>query len=153
MNFVNELYKHSILSMPNKVTDFYNSWNEYLTFREYYLNTQTSRNYMCSFVEYIEAYVINRRAYYRNQSLYDEHLLDDEKEFSKGELIVLNDNVSSAADPFHLIKVGIDINREEYKTYTVLKGNKEVNTFETNLKSFARENLALSSSAFNEEKL
>lgn len=125
------------------VIKFYDKWDNYLKFREYYLNTQTQRHFPISYVEYKEAYSINRRRYQRNKELYDANLLDSHHDFSKGELIILEKELDDT-EPYHLIRVDIDYNRLKYLEETVEKNERKKNKIETSIRSFARDNLALS---------
>jgi superfamily I DNA and/or RNA helicase len=127
----------------DSVTKFYQTWDEYLKFREYYLHTQTQRHFTISNVEYKEAFSINRRRYQKNTELYDAHLLDSHNEFSKGELIVLEKELDDT-EHFHLIRVDIEYNRLRFLEESIEKGNRKTNKIETSIRSFARDNLALS---------
>ena len=135
----------------DSVTKFYQTWDKYLKFREYYLNTQTQRHFIISNVEYKEAFSINRRRYQKNTELYDANLLDSHNEFSKGELIVLEKELDDA-EPFHLIRVDIDYNRLRFSEEFIEKGNRKTNKIESSIRSFARDNLALSETPPRNEK-
>lgn len=133
------------------VMRFYESWNKYLEFRQYYLNMQTQRHFTVANVEYKESFSINRRRYQRNKELYDTNLLDSSEEFSKGELIVLSNQLDDT-EPFHLICVNLDFNRLKFLEESTEKGNRKVNPIETGIRSFARDNLALSETPPRNEK-
>jgi len=135
----------------NDVIKFYNTWNKYLEFREYYLSTQTKRHFTIQDIVYKEAFSINRRRYQRNKDLYDSNLLDASEEFSKGEQIVLENQIEDS-EPFHLIRVDIEFNRLKYLEKTIEKGNRKINGIESNIRSFARDNLALSENPPSNEK-
>ncbi|MDY0214816.1 MAG: AAA domain-containing protein [Bacilli bacterium] len=125
------------------VTKFYQTWDNYLKFREYYLQTQTQRHFPISNIEYKESFSINRRRYQKNTDLYETNLLDGHKEFLKGELIVLENELDDT-DPFPLIRVDIEYNRLEFLEETIEKNGRKINKIETSIRSFARDNLALS---------
>jgi superfamily I DNA and/or RNA helicase len=133
---------------PEIVQEFYDKWNEYTKFREYYLETQTDRHYVFQNVEYIQAYSMNKRKYRKNEDIYSMHLLDNNEEFSKGQQVILNEQFDDT-DSFHLIRVDVEFNREEFNSHNIEKGNKIRNEVEASLRSFARENVALSSSIPN----
>jgi superfamily I DNA and/or RNA helicase len=133
------------------VIKFYNTWDKYLKFREYYLNTQTKRYFTIANIEYKESFSINRRRYQRNKDLYDTSLLDSSNEFSKGELIVLEHELEDT-EPFHLIRVDLEFNRLKFLEENIEKGNKKNNRIESNIRSFARDNLALSEIPPRDEK-
>jgi hypothetical protein len=133
------------------VVKFYNSWDKYLEFRQYYLNIQSQRHFPVSNVDYKESFSINRRRFQRNKDLYDANLLDSSEEFSKGELIVLEKQLEDT-EPFHLISVDLDFNRLSFLEASVEKGNRKINSIETNIRSFARDNLALSETPPSNEK-
>ncbi|MGE4321156.1 MAG: AAA domain-containing protein [Acholeplasmataceae bacterium] len=133
------------------VIKFYHNWDKYLKFREYYLTTQTKRYFTVDNVEYKESYSINRRRYQRNKDLYDENLLDSNNEFSKGELIVLEHELEDS-EPFHLIRVDLEFNRLKFLEENVEKGNRKTNKIESNIRAFARDNLALSETPPKDEK-
>lgn len=134
-----------------EVIKFYHNWDKYLKFREYYLTTQTKRHFTVANVEYKESFSINRRRYQRNKDLYDENLLDSSSEFSKGELIVLEHELEDT-EPFHLIRVDLEFNRLKFLEENVEKGNRKTNKIESNIRSFARDNLALSETPPKDEK-
>ncbi|MDD3052557.1 MAG: AAA domain-containing protein, partial [Candidatus Cloacimonetes bacterium] len=134
-----------------EVIKFYHNWDKYLKFREYYLTTQTKRHFTVANVEYKESFSINRRRYQRNKDLYDENLLDSSNEFSKGELIVLEHELEDT-EPFHLIRVDLEFNRLKFLEENVEKGNRKTNKIESNIRSFARDNLALSETPPKDEK-
>jgi len=127
----------------DSVTKFYQTWDKYLKFREYYLHTQTQRHFTISNVEYKEAFSINRRRYQKNTELYDANLLDSHNDFSKGELIILEKELDDT-EHFHLIRVDIEYNRLRFLEESIEKGNRKTNKIETSIRSFARDNLALS---------
>lgn len=133
---------------PKIVQEFYDKWNEYTKFREYYLETQTDRHYAFQNVEYIQAYSMNKRKYRKNKDIYSMHLLDNNEEFSKGQQVILDEKFDES-EAFHLIKVDVEYNREEFNSHNIEKGNKIRNEIETSLRSFARENVALSSNIPN----
>jgi len=133
------------------VIKFYHTWDKYLSFREYYLLTQTKRHFVVKNIEYKESFSINRRRYQKNKELYDENLLDSSSEFSKGEFIVLEHELDDT-EPFHLIRVDIEFNRLKFLEETVEKGNRKINKIESSIRSFARDNLALSEIPPRDEK-
>jgi superfamily I DNA and/or RNA helicase len=133
------------------VIKFYHTWDKYLSFREYYLLTQTKRYFVVKNIEYKESFSINRRRYQKNKELYDENLLDSSSEFSKGEFIVLEHELDDT-EPFHLIRVDIEFNRLKFLEETVEKGNRKINKIESSIRSFARDNLALSEIPPRDEK-
>ena len=134
-----------------KVIHFYETWNKYLAFREYYLKNQTKRHFEVVNVTYKEAFSLNRKRYQKNKELYDEQLLDGHSDFSKGELVVL-ENELEETEPFHLLRVDIDYNRRKFLEEVIDKGGRKVNKIEINLRSFARDNLALSESPPKNDK-
>jgi len=133
------------------VIKFYHTWDKYLTFREYYLNTQTKRHFAIANIEYKESFSINRRRYQRNKDIYDSNLLDSTNEFSKGELIVLEHELEDT-EPFHLIRVDLEFNRLKFLEETIEKGSRKMNKIESSIRSFARDNLALSETPPRDEK-
>jgi len=142
-NILNLIHNSYPVKNYEVVTSFYQKWDKYLNFRAYYLNTQTKRYFTISNLEYKESFSINRRRYQKNTELYDANLLDSYQEFSKGELIVLGNQIDDS-EPFHLIKVDIEYNRLRYLEEETEKGNRRTNKIEASIRSFARDNLALS---------
>ena len=134
-----------------KVIRFYKTWDQYLSFREYYLKNQTKRHFQVANISYKEAFSINRKRYQKNRELYDEHMLDGHSEFSKGELVVLENELEDS-EPFHLLRIDIDYNRLKFLEEVIEKGGRKVNKIEVNLRSFARDNLALSEFPPNNDK-
>jgi hypothetical protein len=148
-NVILDLTKNNYpLKNPEIVQEFYDKWDEYTKFREYYLETQTDRHYEFQNIEYIQAYSMNKRKYRKNEEIFSLHLLDDNNEFSKGQHVILKTQFDDT-EAFDLIRVDVEFNREEFNSHNTQIRNKIRNEVEASLRSFARENVALSSSIPN----
>ena len=61
-----------------------------------------------------------------NASVYEEYLLNNDKEFSKSEMVILSEKVGNA-EPLPLIRLNIDRNRKAFESAKVLKRGKLIN--------------------------
>lgn len=129
---------------PGQVRATYDAWNKYIEFRKYYLDEQSKRNFLLNSAEYIEAYAVNRKDYRKNSSIYDDYILDDNQEFTKGEMVVLSNKIEDA-EPFPLIRLTIDRNKKAFAESKVLKRGKMVNDEERRIRSLASDNVFITS--------
>lgn len=148
-NFIQHLIENSYPLSNNNLKDFlkfYDKWNNFIDFRLNYLSSQSSRYFKVDSINVLEAYSINKNEYFQNESNYEMFLLVDHREFKNGEQILLNYEVSNS-EPFNLVEVNIDYNKKEFDTNKVENNRgRMVNQTEIELKSFTRDNLALSNS-------
>ena len=146
-DFIANLIKNCFpmsLSSAKKVVKTYENWTEYLTFRQRYLNQQSTGQFKINHVEFLSAYSINRQTYLKNSLEFDEDLLVDHEDFKKGEQILLK-SPTSEAEEISLIAVHIDYNLKKFLQESVeQKNGRKQNPNEKALRLFSRENVALS---------
>lgn len=128
---------------PEEVLKTYEEWEKYFNFREYYLDEQAKRNFKLDSAEYVMAYAINRQQYRRNQSLYDDYILDGAKAFTQTQMVLLSEKIENA-DEFPLIRLNIDRNRKEFLAARVEKRGRMVSEEELQIHSLARDNVFIS---------
>lgn len=121
---------------PIEVRQTFDAWNQYIEFRKYYLDEQSKRNFELDSAEYVEAYAVNRKDYRKNSSIYDDYILDEREEFTKGEMVVLSSPIEDA-EPFPLVRLNIDRNKKAFNEAKILKRGKEVNEEERKIRSLA----------------
>lgn len=125
---------------PEKALQLFEIWKQYLSFRKYYLDVQSSKSEKITDVSVKSAYVVNRAAYLKNQEVWGAFLLDGHREFSEGEQVVLDRNVSGS-DEFPLICVAIEKNRKEIISETVGRSSPK---YESYLRRYSKESMGLS---------
>lgn len=140
-DFIYELIQSCFtVKNPDEVRSTYEDWKRYINFRNYYLEEQSKRHFLLDSVEYIEAYAINKKEYYRNEYLYEEYLVEKSKKFNNSEMIILSSQVEGS-EPFPLIKLNIDRNRKAYQEAKISRRGKMVNEEELRIRSLASDNV------------
>ena len=144
-NKVNELITSCYtVKNPDIVKKTFDEWEQYINFRNYYLEEQSKRNFKLDSVEYIDSYAINKKDYRKNSSIYDDYILDGLKEFTYGDMIVLSQKIEDA-EPFPLIRLNIDRNKKKFNENKVNKKGKLVNEEECKIRSLACDNVFITS--------
>ena len=144
-NKVNELITSCYtVKNPDIVKKTFDEWEQYINFRNYYLEEQSKRNFKLDSVEYIDSYAINKKDYRKNSSIYDDYILDGLKEFTYGDMIVLSQKIEDA-EPFPLIRLNIDRNKKKFNENKVNKRGKLVNEEECKIRSLACDNVFITS--------
>ena len=127
---------------PEVIRKTYDMWHEYFNFRDYYLKEQSNRNLKVDSCQYIESYAINRKEYKMDSMLYDDYILDNQEDFKRGDMIVVNKKVGQA-EIFPLVRVDFLRNKKEFIANTVLKGKKKVNEDERLIRTLANDNVII----------
>lgn len=144
-NFVYELIQSCYtVSNPAEIRRTFEEWNKYISFRKYYLDEQSKRNFLLDSAEYVEAYAVNRKDYRKNSSVYDDYILDGIQDFTKGEMVVLSTKIEDA-EPFPLIRLNIDRNKKSFYEARVSKRGRMVNEEERKIRSLASDNVFITS--------
>lgn len=153
-DFIANLIKNCFpmsLSSAKKVVRTYENWTEYLTFRQRYLDQQSTSQFKLNQVEFLTAYSINRQTYLKNSLEFDDDLLVEHEDFKKGEQILLK-NPTSEAEEISLIAVHIDYNLKKFLEESVeQKNGRKQNPNEKALRLFSRENVALAKESPSQE--
>lgn len=119
-------------------------WKEYVNFRKYYLQVQSSRCEEVNSVSFITGYSVSRLEYRHNEEEYSSHILDGFKSFTQKDQVLLDESVDGAME-IPLIKIVISKNKSEIDQQ-IAKG-KNISNYERALRSFTRNPVALSMSA------
>lgn len=128
------------VSNPEKVRAMYEEWHKYIEFRKYYLEEQSKRHLLIDFVECLDTYAINHKDYKMNASVYEEYLLNNDKQFSNSDMVILTEQIGNA-EPLPLIRINIDRNRKEFEKTKILKNGKLISEEETYIRSLSRDNV------------
>lgn len=140
-NFVYELIQSCYtVKNPEEIRRTFEEWNQYISFRKYYLDEQSKRNFLLDSAEYVEAYAVNRKDYRKNSSVYDDYILDGIQDFTKGEMVVLSSKIEDA-EPFPLVRLNIDRNKKSFYEARVSKRGRMVNEEERKIRSLASDNV------------
>ena len=129
------------VSNPAAVLSTYHKWNEYIGFREYYLEQQGKDGIPFDNAEAITAYVISKNEYKSNPEKYDEHILDDLDGIRRDEQVVVTKHFENS-ERFPLVRVTLDKNKKELFS-TLVKGKGYTPEFEMKLKRFTRADVSL----------
>ena len=149
-NKVNEIISSCFtVNNPSKVRSMYEEWHKYIDFRNYYLEEQSKRHFLLDSIECIDSYAINRKDYKMNASVYEEYLLNNDKEFSKSEMVILSEKAGNA-EPLPLIRLNIDRNKKAFESAKVLKKGKLINEEEMKIRSLSRDNVFITTKNPNE---
>ena len=132
------------VSHPEEVRRRYEEWNKYIVFRNYYLQEQSKRNFRLDSAEFVKAYAVNRKEYKRNSSIYEDYLLDNREEFSKGEMVLLSDKIEEAEE-FPIVRLVIERNKKTFESKKVLKRGKNISEEERAIRSLASDNVFITS--------
>lgn len=129
------------IESPERAIEVFEKWKRYLEFRDYFLNVQSKRNESVKGVEFIRAYAVSRADYRKNEDIYEQHLLDRNKNFIQREQVLL-DEANEDTVEFPLIKVEVVKNLSNISK-SMSKDNK-ITSFERDLRRFTRVQVALS---------
>lgn len=125
---------------PVRFAKLYNTWQEYLIFREEHLLTQSQTSYKISNFEFLNAHMISREDYNNNFNRYEEYILDSHERFVRDEQVILRKNTNNSTE-YPLVRVDFDMLNKDYE----LDLDKDRrNNFKNRLYAFSRENLSLS---------
>lgn len=119
-------------------------WKEYVDFRKYYLQVQSSRTEVADSVSFLTGYSVSRSEYRHNEEEYLSHILDGFKSFIQKDQVLLDESVDGAME-IPLIKIEISKNKSEIDQH-IAKG-KNISNYERALRNFTRNPVALSMSA------
>lgn len=128
---------------PVQAKQIFSKWREYIDFRKYYLGKLSERCEEADSITVCDAYMLSKEAYRRNEETFAQYLLDDVKEFGKGEQIILSRSVGGA-ESFPLIRIEIRRNKKALFSDTIGKNGKGKPRFEVNLQRFTRDAMKLS---------
>lgn len=126
---------------PEKAIGVFEQWKKYVDFRRYFLEVQSQRNEQISSVSLIQAHAVNRSDYRRNETIYSQHLLDNNKNFIQKDQVLL-DEANEDTVEFPLIRVEISRNLAEISKR--MARDKKISEFERELRRFTRVQVALS---------
>ena len=126
---------------PERAIEIFEKWKRYVDFRNYFLNVQSQRNETVENVEFIKAYAVSRSDYRKNEDIYAQHLLDNNKNFIQKEQVLLNEPNEDSAE-FPLVRVKIVRNLAEISRS--MSRDKKITNFERALRRFTRIQVALS---------
>lgn len=126
---------------PERAIEVFEKWKRYVEFRNYFLNVQSQRNESVQKVEFIKAYAVSRSDYRKNEDIYEQHLLDNNKSFIQREQVLLAEANDDTVE-FPLVKVEIVRNLAEISKS--MSRDKKITIFERDLRRFTRVQVALS---------
>lgn len=126
---------------PERAIEVFEKWKRYVEFRNYFLTVQSQRNENVQSVEFIKAYSVSRADYRKNEDIYGQHLLDNNKNFIQREQVLLNEANEDTAE-FPLVRVEIVRNLAEISKS--MARDKKITNFERELRRFTRVQVALS---------
>lgn len=126
---------------PEKAIETFEKWKRYVEFRSYFLNVQSQRNEMIDHVELIKAYAVSRVDYRKNEDIYSQHLLDNNKRFIQREQVLLSEANEDSVE-FPLVKIEISRNLAEISKE--MSRDRKITNFERELRRFTRVQVALS---------
>lgn len=142
---VSELIKNCYtVSNPVEVRRRYEEWKKYIEFRKYYLQEQSKRNFKLDSAQLVKAYAVNKKEYKRNSSIYEDYLLDNRREFSYGEMVLLSEKIEEAEE-FPIVRLTIDRNKKAFESAKVFKRGKKINEEERAIRSLASDNVFITS--------
>lgn len=126
---------------PERAIEIFEKWKRYVEFRNYFLNVQSQRNEAVQSVEFVKAYAVSRSDYRKNEDIYGQHLLDNNKNFIQKEQVLL-DEANEDSVEFPLVRVEVVRNLTEISRN--LARDKKITNFERELRRFTRVQVALS---------
>ena len=130
---------------PEEAYRIFGKWQEYIKFRKYYLGVQSEKCEEITDVLVVRGFVVTKAAYKKNEDTWSSLLLRGHHEFSKGEQVVLDREVSGS-DEFPFICVAIEKNRKAVLLETTGKNGKGKPKYEVHLRRYTKESMGLSSS-------
>ncbi|WP_455099568.1 AAA domain-containing protein [Peptostreptococcus stomatis] len=126
---------------PERAIEVFEKWKKYVDFRSYFLNVQSQRNECVQGIELIKAYAVSRSDYRKNEDIYEQHLLDHNKNFIQREQVLLSEANDDTVE-FPLVRVEIVRNLAEISKS--MSRDKKITNFERELRRFTRVQVALS---------
>ena len=126
---------------PERAIEVFEKWKKYVDFRSYFVNVQSQRNECVQGIELIKAYAVSRSDYRKNEDIYEQHLLDHNKNFIQREQVLLSEANDDTVE-FPLVRVEIVCNLAEISKS--MSREKKITNFERELRRFTRVQVALS---------
>ena len=130
---------------PEEAYRIFGRWQDYIKFRKYYLGVQSEKCEEITDVFAVRGFVVSKAAYKKNEDTWSSLLLRGHDEFSKGEQVVLDREVSGS-DEFPFICVAIEKNRKAVLSETTGKNGKGKPKYEVHLRRYTKESMGLSPS-------
>ena len=130
---------------PEEAYRIFGRWQDYIKFRKYYLGVQSEKCEEITDVFAVRGFVVSKAAYKKNEDTWSSLLLRGHDEFSKGEQVVLDRDVSGS-DEFPFICVAIEKNRKAVLSETTGKNGKGKPKYEVHLRRYTKESMGLSPS-------
>lgn len=136
-----------VYPIPNSEEAYriFGKWQEYIKFRKYYLGVQSGKCEEITDVFAVRGFVVSKAAYKKNEDTWSYLLLRGHDEFSKGEQVILDREVSGS-DEFPFICVAIERNRKFVLSETTGKNGKGKPKYEVHLRRYTKESMGLSPS-------
>lgn len=126
---------------PEKAIEVFEKWRKYVEFRSYFLDVQSQRNEIIQGIEFVRAYSVSKSDYRKNEDIYSQHLLDNNKNFIQRDQVLL-DEANDDTVEFPLIRVEVTRNLAEISRS--MSKDKKITVFERDLRRFSRVQVALS---------
>ena len=115
MDFVGSLISSCFtVADPKKTRGLLNKWEDYLKFREYYLDEQSGTCFKLNSCGLLRTYLINKRQYLQNPERFDENRLVLSNQDKIGENIFLTDEHATNSQFFPLVQITIDRNKKAF---------------------------------------
>ena len=130
---------------PEEAYRIFGRWQDYIKFRKYYLGVQSEKCEEITDVFAVRGFVVSKAAYKKNEDTWSSLLLRGHDEFSKGEQVLLDRDVSGS-DEFPFICVAIEKNRKAVLSETTGKNGKGKPKYEVHLRRYTKESMGLSPS-------
>lgn len=130
---------------PEEAYRIFGKWQEYIKFRKYYLGVESEKCEEITDVFAVRGFVVTKAAYKKNEDTWSSLLLRGHDEFSKGEQVVLDREVSGS-DEFPFICVAIEKNRKAVLSETTGRNGKGKPKYEVHLRRYTKESMGLSPS-------
>lgn len=130
---------------PEEAYRIFGRWQDYIKFRKYYLGVQSEKCEEITDVFAVRGFVVTKAAYKKNEDAWSSLLLRGHDEFSKGEQVVLDREVSGS-DEFPFICVAIEKNRKSVLSETTGRNGKGKPKYEVHLRRYTKESMGLSPS-------
>ena len=130
---------------PEEAYRIFGRWQDYIKFRKYYLGVQSEKCEEITDVFAVRGYVVTKASYKKNEDTWSSLLLRGHDEFSKGEQVVLDREVSGS-DEFPFICVAIEKNRKAVLSETTGRNGKGKPKYEVHLRRYTKESMGLSPS-------
>lgn len=129
------------IEKPERAIEVFEKWKRYVEFRNYFLSVQSQRNESIQRIKFVKAYAVSRSDYRKNEDIYEQHLLDNNKNFIQREQVLLDHPNEDTAE-FPLVKVELTRNLAEISKS--MSRDRKITIFERELRRFTRVQVALS---------